>query len=70
MPETILLKELMWEYNCPKSKAQKTIDIYKKKNKYDKLSYLSCSPYTSYDPFGYNCYNGFGRSGCGCGCGC
>lgn len=37
MPETILLKELMWEYNCPKSKAQKTIDIYKKKNKYDKL---------------------------------
>jgi hypothetical protein len=33
-------------------------------------AYLSCSPYTSYDPFGYNGYNGFGRSGCGCGCGC
>lgn len=33
-------------------------------------AYLSCSPYTSYDPFGYNCYNGFGRSGCGGGCGC
>lgn len=33
-------------------------------------AYLSCSPYTSYDPFrnGYG-YGGYGN-GCGCGCGC
>ena len=30
-------------------------------------AYLSCSPYTSYDPFGYG---GYGRGNCGCGCGC
>lgn len=37
MPEAILLKELMWEYDCRKAKAQKTIDTYKQKNKYDEL---------------------------------
>lgn len=30
-------------------------------------AYLSCSPYTSYDPFGRN---GYGFGGCNSGCGC
>lgn len=37
MTEEIIMKELMWEYNLSKQRAQKVVEDYKKNNKYPEL---------------------------------
>jgi hypothetical protein len=39
-PEPIAIKEIQWEYNCTKEKAQSIVDTYKDKGRYHVLCHL------------------------------
>lgn len=48
MPESVMINEIMWEYNCTKEKAVQLINKYKHKGKYKELceivKFKRCAP--------------------------
>lgn len=40
MTEDVIIKEIMWEYNCSKHRAQELVEKYKRQKKYDELCKL------------------------------